>query len=74
MRQGGSTQRRDSPRTILGQMDCRETQSSCHFHEPFGALAAVDGRGFVKTNRLRLSLPTFSNFFAGGFGDSASTS
>lgn len=72
MKQGGSTQRPDSPRIILGQMDYQETQSSCHFHEPFGPLAALDGSEFVKTRCLRLSLLTDSNPAANLFSDSAS--
>ena len=33
------------PRTILDQMGCRGTQSSCRFHECFGASASLDGSG-----------------------------
>ena len=45
MRQGRCTPRRGSPRTILGPMGCRGIQSSCHFHECFGALVSLDGSG-----------------------------
>ena len=45
MRQGRCTPRRDSPRTILGPMGCRGTQSSCRFHDCFGAFVSLDGGG-----------------------------
>ena len=72
MKQGGSIQRPGSPKIILGQMDYQETQSSCHFHEPFGPLAAPDGSGFVMTRCLKLSLLTGSSFTANLYSVSAS--
>ena len=43
MRQGGYTLKRDLPKTILGQMDYRETQNSCPSHEHVSIFAALHG-------------------------------
>ena len=61
MRQGGCTLRRDSPRTTLGQMGYRETQSSCPSHERISLFAALHGSEPVRILYPPLRLLALSN-------------
>ena len=64
MRQGGCTLRRDLPKTILGQMDYRETQSSCPSHEHVSFFAAPHGSEPVRITYPALKLLAMSNINA----------
>ena len=61
MRRGGYTLRRDLPKTILGQMDYRETQNSCPSHEHISIFAALHGSGPVQITYPALKLLATSN-------------
>ena len=72
MRQGGCTLRRDSPKTILGQMGYRETQSSCPSHERISVFAAPHGSEPLRIPYPALRLLAMSNITANSTFYSAS--
>ena len=72
MRQGGCTLRRDLPKTILGQMGYRETQSSCRSHEHVSIFAALHGSEPARITYPALKLLAMSNVTANSTCYSAS--
>ena len=72
MRQGGCTLRRDLPKTILGQMGYRETQSSCPSHDRISLVAALHGSEPVRIPYPALRLLAMSNITANSTCYSAS--